>query len=273
MLKVMSYNTLFGGYDRDDATRFDLQVDAVLSADPDILMVQEWKEFLSDGGQRIFDAERKLKRRALIAAAPGTGQNTAILVKPDMVICSFEVDNGHFHHAAAIATLQVPGLPTPLTAVSVHLCPNGPDIRIREVSYLAGIVGGIPNVVIGGDFNSISPHDPEPALSELAPHHRVRYADDQGNAHRLTLSRLEQAGLVDLAVKLNQNHIPTVPGDAFKDREFVPFRCDYLLSSRSLSELAIEYSVLNDPLSLGRASDHYPIMVAFDLPADRKSVV
>lgn len=137
---------------------------------------------------------------------------------------------------------------------------------MREASYLAGIVGGNPNVVIGGDFNSISPHDPEPTLGELPPHYRVRYADEQGKAHRLTLSRLEQAGLVDLAVKLNQNHIATVPGDSFKDREFVSFRCDYLLSSQSLSELAVEYKVLNDPSSLGRASDHYPIMVAFDLP-------
>jgi len=265
-MRVMSYNTLFGGYDRDDSTRFDLQVDAILSADPDILLVQEWKEFLSDGGRRLFDAERKLKRRALIAAAPGTGQNTAILVKSDTVIHSFEVDNIHFHHAAAIATFQIPGLQTALTAVSVHLCPNGPDVRMREASYLAGIAGGNPNVVIGGDFNSISPHDPEPALGELPPHHSVRYADEQGKAHRLTLSRLEQAGLVDLAVKLNQNHIATVPGDSFKDREFVPFRCDYLLSSSSLSEFAAEYKVLNDPSSLGRASDHYPIMVAFDLP-------
>lgn len=51
-------------------------------------------------------------------------------------------------------------------------------------------------------------------------------------------ARLENAsrrGYVDIAYKLGQHTTPTVPGAAFPDAEFVPFRADYFLVSEALS--------------------------------------
>ena len=262
MFKIMSYNTLFGGFDGADGRRFALQAQAIETADPDILLVQEWKDFLADGSRRLFEAERRLGRRALVAQARVTGQNTAILLKPGIEPIAFETDGDHFHHAAAIAQLRVPGLDRPLTAISVHLCPNGPEVRLREASYLVNHAVDEAYVIIGGDFNSVSPHDPQPDLALLPARFRARYASDTGGADHRTLAGLERAGFIDLAVQSGTNSVPTVPGTAFEGSEFVPFRCDYFLASRALAARAAGYEVLRQP-PLGEASDHYPIIAHF----------
>jgi hypothetical protein len=113
-------------------------------------------------------------RWSRLRVAPG--QSVGIMMRDGLVILAFEADDIHFHHTAAIATLRVPGLPAPLTAISVHLCPNGTPVRLREVSYLFGHAGPEGYAIIGGDFNSLAPGDPEPAdLDDLAPHLRARY--------------------------------------------------------------------------------------------------
>jgi endonuclease/exonuclease/phosphatase family metal-dependent hydrolase len=203
----------------------------------------------------------------LVASAPVTGQNTAILLKPGIEILGFEVDADHFHHAAAIATLSVQGLDSPLTAISVHLCPNGPHVRMREASYLVNHAIDDAYVIIGGDFNSPSPHDEAPDLDALPARFRVRYTDKKGKPHRDVLAGLERAGFVDIGHRLQGHDTATVPGAALKGSEFVPFRCDYFLASRAFGALAESYRVLRDTDALDHASDHYPIMAAFNSPA------
>jgi exodeoxyribonuclease-3 len=259
MLRVMTYNTLFGGFDGEDGRRFELQVDIIREADPDVLFIQEWRGFLAAGGQRLYEAERRLERRALVAVASATGQNTAVLLKPGIEVLRFEADADHFHHAAAIAELRVPQLEGPLTAISVHLCPNGPSVRLREASYLANLAVDESYTIIGGDLNSVSPHDPEPQLDALPSRFRFRYADQDGKADRSTLAAFERAGFVDIGLSLKGNEVPTVPGAAFQGSEFVPFRCDYLLASKALAGRVRDYRVLTGDVP-GEASDHYPIL-------------
>jgi exodeoxyribonuclease-3 len=259
MVRIMTYNTLFGGFDAEDGRRFELQVEIIRATDPDVLLVQEWKGFLADGAKRLFEAERRLGLRALVAAAPVTGQNTGILLKPGVEPIRFETDAHHFHHAAAIAELRVPGLDKPLTAISVHLCPNGPHVRLREASYLVNHAIDDAYVVVGGDFNSVSPHDAEPALDQLPARFRARYAGDDCKADHRTLSALEAAGFIDIGFMLGGHATPTVPGAAFQGSEFVPFRCDFLLASTALANRVRHYEVLRDERA-GEASDHYPIL-------------
>jgi endonuclease/exonuclease/phosphatase family metal-dependent hydrolase len=265
MLKVMTYNTLFGGFDGENGARFDLQVGIIRDADPDILLVQEWKGFLANGSGRLFEAERRLERRAFVAPAPVTGQNTAILIKPGIEPLTFEVDNAHFHHAAAIAQLRVPGFDRPITVASVHLCPNAAQVRLREASYLFGHAIDEGYAIVGGDFNSVSPRDPEPALDRLPARFRARYVGEDGKADRRALKSLEAAGFVDLGFKLGGHGAPTVPGAAFQGSEFVPFRCDYLMASQGMAQRAVGYEVITTD-EAGRASDHYPILAIFGEP-------
>lgn len=264
-MRIMSYNTLFGGFDGADDRRHQLQIGIVRSADPDILLVQELKGFLDDSGKRLFEIERRFERRALVAPAPNTGQNTAIFVKSGIEIVAFDADSAHFHHATAIARLRVPGLDRTLTAISVHLCPNGTPVRLREVSYLYNFAAEAELTVIGGDFNSLAPGDPEPVdLDSLPAHFRARYVDLNGRMDRQPIASLLQAGFIDVAAQLGGTPIPTVPGAGFAGTEFVPFRSDYLLASRALADAVTGYAVVTGE-DADHASDHYPIRADFNL--------
>ncbi|PHP20737.1 endonuclease/exonuclease/phosphatase [Sphingobium sp. IP1] len=262
-MRIMTYNTLFGGYDGADDRRARIQAEIVRDSDPDILLIQELKGFLDQGARRLYELERMLGLRALLAPSPHTGQNVGIMVREGIEILSFEADSAHFHHAAAIATLGVPGLPSPLTAVSVHLCPNGTPVRLREVSYLYGHAAPQGFAIVGGDFNSLAPGDPEPDdLDSLAPHFRARYVDANGRMDRRLIASLLQAGFVDLGAQLGDRR-RTVPGSAFPDTEFPTFRSDYLLASDALAQRTSGFTTA-DAGNAGAASDHYAIYADFD---------
>ncbi|QTG17048.1 endonuclease/exonuclease/phosphatase family protein (plasmid) [Agrobacterium tumefaciens] len=264
-MRVMSYNTLFGGLDGTDDGRYQLQVGIIRKERPDILLLQEAKAFPADGSKRLFETERHLGMRGFVAVAPATGQHTAIFIRPDLRPLHFDVDCQHFHHAAALLKLAVPGDDRVLTVASVHLCPNSPHVRAREASYLYNLADPDGLSLIGGDFNSVSPDDPEPeGLSELPARYRMRYTREDGTADRSTLSALLRAGFIDVGHRLSPSPTPTVPGRGFDNTEFVPFRSDYFLTTATLAGAASAYSVIrNDQTDI--ASDHYPICADFEL--------
>ena len=259
----MTYNTLFAGFDGIVGNRRQVQLDIIKQQNPDLLLLQEAKGFQAAGGNLLFETERVLGMRGFLAEAPVTGQHTAIFIKPQISPMSFETDTAHFHHAASILRFTVSGSPQPFTAINVHLCPNGPDVRKREVSYLANYADPASRVIICGDFNSISPDDDEPkGLETLPARYRMRYVNETGRADRSTLTFLKSAGFIDIGAVLNDK-TPTVPGAGFKNTEFVPFRSDYVLATTVLREAATHYEVIRNPAS-DIASDHYPIIVQFD---------
>lgn len=263
MLRVMSWNTLFGGFDGADGARFERIARVVQEADPDILLLQELRGYLAEGGRRLHTAEQALGRRGFVAEAPATGQHTGIFVRPGIEPIAFEADGAHFHHAAAIGRFRVPGMDAPVIAASVHLCPNAPEVRLREVSYLYNLAVPEELVVVGGDFNSLAPDDPEPdGLGDLPPRFRSRYADDDGRTDRRSVGRLLRVGFADVAAWVGSDLGPTVPAAGFTGTEFVPFRCDFLLATPALVGRATSYQAIRSE-ETGRASDHYPIIAEF----------
>jgi endonuclease/exonuclease/phosphatase family metal-dependent hydrolase len=262
-MKVMSYNTLFGGRDGDDDHRFEAQREVVAREKPDILLLQECKNFDANGYHRLYEVEEALGMRGFLAMAVETGQHTAIFIRPEWRPVSFEGDSTHFHHAAAILSLRVPGFSSPVTFVSVHLCPFGPEVRLSEAAYLVPYASPEGLTLVAGDFNSVSPHDPEPDWSALPSHFRARYVSSDGQtADRRILQGLYQAGYTDVAHHLDGHAEPTVPGAAFPRSEFVPFRSDFFLASAALADRVVSYCVVRNPLT-DMASDHYPIVAEF----------
>lgn len=265
-MKVMSYNTLFGGFDGNERRRFDAQIKLINEVSPDILLVQELKGFLHDGMKPLFNLEQKLGMRGFLAPAVHTGQNTGVFIRPYLTPVAVEADSVHFHHALASVTLNIPGADRPLTVLSAHLCPYGPHIRLREASYLVNYADDAAFTLVAGDFNSVSPHDSSPiGLDALPPRFRARYvAQDGEQADTNVMATLYRAGFVDIAHKLEKHNEPTVPAAGYKDTEFVPFRSDYLLATEALAACAASYSVVKNSLT-DFASDHYPIVAEFTL--------
>lgn len=265
-LTVLTWNTLFAGRDGTDDRRERAQIDVITGLAPDVFLMQEAKGFDAAGGAWLYDLEARTGMRGFLAVAPRTGQNVAIFVRAPLVPIAFEADGAHFHHALATLRVRMPGVDRPLTFMSAHLCPNGPDVRRREAAYLAVHAAPDALTLLTGDFNSASPHDPEPAGFDALPaHHRARYlADDLTHADRTVLARLEAAGWVDLGHRLDPAITPTVPTAAFTGTEFATMRCDYMLASAALADMATSYEVIRTPIT-DIASDHYPILARFQV--------
>ncbi|VVE75945.1 exodeoxyribonuclease III [Pandoraea captiosa] len=265
-LSVLTWNTLFAGRDGTSRARADAQIGVINELSPDVFLMQEAKGFEANGGAWLYDLEQRIGMRGFLALAPHTGQNVAVFLRAPIRPLTFSSDNTHFHHALATLRVEVPGVNKPLTFISAHLCPNGAEVRRREAAYLAVQASAEELVLLTGDFNSASPHDPEPAdWTMLAPHHRARYlADDLVTLDRTVLARLEAAGWVDLGREFGSVE-PTVPTTAFRETEFATMRCDYLLASAALAKTACQYEVVRTPVT-DAASDHYPVLARFDFP-------
>lgn len=266
-LTVLTYNTLFAGRDGNDDSRAQAQVGLINELQPDVFLMQEAKGLDANGGAWLYALEHNIGMRGFLAGAPHTGQNLAIFIRAPLRPVSFEVDDTHFHHALATLRVALPDSGKQITFISAHLCPNGPEVRRREAAYLAVQASPDKLTLVTGDFNSASPHDPEPAdWPALAPHHRVRYlADDLHGIDRSVLAHLEAAGWVDIGHQLAPVRVPTVPTVAYRDVEFATMRCDYLLASQALAPFARSYQVIRNATTDG-ASDHYPVLATFEVP-------
>lgn len=265
-LNVLTWNTLFGGRDGNDDRRAKAQVQLINEIRPDVFLMQEAKGFDANGGAWLYALEQQTGLRGFLAVAPRTGQNIAIFIREPLRPLSFDGDGAHFHHTLATLKVALPGSDQPITFISAHLCPNGPEVRRREAAYLAVHAAPEKLTLITGDFNSASPHDPEPEdWPALAPHHRARYlAEDLKGIDRTVLAHLEAAGWVELGQQLDPAKVPTVPTAAYRDAEFATMRCDYLLASGALASMAKSYQVIRNDIT-DMASDHYPVLMTFEV--------
>jgi endonuclease/exonuclease/phosphatase family metal-dependent hydrolase len=232
-----------------------------------VFLMQEAKAFDANGGALLHRMEAIVGMRGFLAVAPRTGQNVAIFIREPLRPISFESDSANFHHSIAKLKVTLPGVENAFTLISTHLCPNGAAVRRREAAYLAVHAAPDHFTLLTGDFNSVSPHDPEPEDFCLLPaHHRSRYlSEDLCTADRSVLAQFEAAGWVDVGHALGGAGIPTAPTKGFTGTEFAMMRCDYILASKPLAACATSYDVLRTPAT-DTASDHYPVLATFEVP-------
>jgi hypothetical protein len=92
-MRVMTYNTLFAGFDGADDRRRRDQLRVIAETDPEVLLLQEAKGYPAGGAALLYSTERALGMRSFVAEAGVTGQNTAIFLKPDLTPVAFEPDS------------------------------------------------------------------------------------------------------------------------------------------------------------------------------------
>jgi exodeoxyribonuclease-3 len=268
----MTWNIKTGAIDRGQGgrgqgDRLGAVAAVVCREAPDVLALQELRDFGRGGGQRM----RELAAAAGMTAhlAPSLfGQPVAVLVRPPGRFTATASVRWHLHHAAAVAV--VPTDSGPLTVVSTHLNPFSPYRRMREARWLAARYGRRRTpvtelMIVAGDLNALDPwtgHDER--VARLPAFYRRRHLRRDGSVDTRTVAAFADAGLVDLWRTAGDGDGLTAPTTEGGGREFSGMRLDYVLGSPPVAQTVTSCRVVRGGES-EYASDHYPVVAELGL--------
>ncbi|MFJ8582845.1 endonuclease/exonuclease/phosphatase family protein [Micromonospora sp. NPDC093277] len=259
MLRVMTWNILTGGRDRDGTDRWDRIVEVVAAQRPDVLALQELRGLDRDG--RMRELAGRLGMMPHLARS-WFGQPVAVLVRAPLRVLRSGRVRRPFHHATA--QVQVATGAGPLTVFSTHLNPYSAGRRRTEADWLAVAVRrtGGRLALLAGDLNTLDPAvDHTARLADLPTLYRRRHLRRDGRTvDTRAVSRLLDVGLVDLwpCTGGGEPDGPTVP-TRHAGAEFAPTRLDYLLATPELAALTRAVRVVRGGHT-DTASDHYPVV-------------
>ncbi|MBB2942671.1 exodeoxyribonuclease-3 [Actinoplanes lutulentus] len=253
-MRFMTWNIRTGGGDRLPAI-----IDVIKAERPDILAVQELRDFHRYAGKRLRHFAGSVGMTPHLARSV-LGQPVAVLVRPPLVIIGRSTVRWRLHHAAASVVLSTPA--GPLTVVSTHLNPFSPYRRMREARWLAARYAPSRGMVlIAGDLNGLAPgEDHTEGLAGLAPLYHRRHVNAAGEADTRAVGAFLSAGFADLGLGAG----PTVPTPGLGGKEFGPMRLDHVLASPPLAAVARDLRVIRGGAA-DSASDHFPVRVNLDL--------
>lgn len=265
----MTWNIKNGGVDRGRGNRLSAIAAVVNRELPDILAMQELRDFDRGDERRMHEFADGVGMTAHLAGS-AFGQPVAVLVRPPLRIVGRSGVRVRLHHAAA--AVRVPTTAGQLTVVSTHLHPVSPYRRLREARFLAARHRpGRGPVLLAGDLNALDPGtDHTRRLAALSGPYRRRHLAADGTADTRAIAAFEAAGFVDLWPKAASSGEAelglTVPTSRGGGHEFsaAGMRLDYLLASPSVASRARDMRVLRGA-EAEYASDHYPLAVDLDL--------
>jgi exodeoxyribonuclease-3 len=280
-VKFMTWNIKTGAVDRGRGDRLDAVIAVIARERPDLLALQELRDFRRDGAGRLHALADAVAMTPHLAPSV-LGQPVAVLVRPPGRFASTAAARWPLYHAAAVGT--VPTDRGPLTVVSTHLNPLLPQVRMREARWLATRYGPEPSrfgrgrgwtdavgsrvqrlVLLAGDLNALDPwSDHADRLARLPEQYRKRHLRRDGSVDTRTIATLEAAGLVDLWRTAGSGDGLTAPTTQGGGEEFSGMRLDYVLGSPPLAGLAAGCRVVRGG-EAEYASDHYPVVADLDL--------
>ena len=259
----MTWNFKTGGIDRGRRDRLDA-ITAVIAAErPDVLALQELRDFDRHDGRRMRAVADAAGMTAHLARSI-FGQPVAVLVRPPLTITRTATVTWRLHHAASAVTIGTAA--GPLTVVSTHLNPFRPERRRREATWLAARFASTSGLVaLAGDLNSLDPHTDHAAeIDRLSPLYHRRHVGAGGLVDTRAIVAFERGGLLDLWRTAGTGDARTAPTTEGGGGEFSGMRLDYVLGTAPLVERARDAHVVRGG-DAESASDHYPVRVEFDL--------
>jgi exodeoxyribonuclease-3 len=260
MLKVMTFNVLFGGQDR-----FEAILELLGRVRPDLLVLQEclgWQ-----GSDRLREVAATLGLPADeahvhlgIARPRGSGNRYHVAIASQRPLRAVQIHNDprQIGHCLVQCQLDAGG---PLTVFGTHYDAHEEDLRLVEARYLCALLE--PETfreglyLLAGDLNSLSPRDPYPP--DFAERLLVSETDKYGHPPRFSvMDRLESFGWVDT---LYHQGPPSQWVTARRNRGGVAidYRTDYILASPRMAERLVHAEVVD----VGEASDHQAVVATF----------
>ncbi|NDZ76989.1 hypothetical protein G3I19_00320 [Streptomyces sp. SID10853] len=270
-IRVVTFNTLFGGHDdfglgADD--RWHGQVEYLRGLEADILALQECNFWDLLGKRRMYQTLNALGMgSAHLAYANETTSghrfHTVIMLSRRVQVAAQDADRNRYHHVMGWANLILPGLEGLLELRNLHLDPFDPRNRAREVSPLGVLAAPGRRSLIVGDVNCIGLEFPEPDWGQLPAHAvngQLRLPREEEVSDRDATELLARAGFKDASHPFKQEMAATA---AFGDGD-VPRRQDLILMSPDLAPALDDYRVDLEPVDK-ELSDHGAVSADFDL--------
>lgn len=276
-VRIVSFNTLFGGRDDDglgDDSRWRAAAPFLRSLDADLYALQECNFWDLLGDRRLHQAREQLgMTSAYLAKAnvttAGHRFHTALLTGPRWSITGQGAEQNKYHHVLGWANARLDARGPVWSIRHIHLDPFSPGHRLAEVEPLQTLAAPGRLSLVLGDANMLGLGHAEPDWSALPAHLRATQlelgrhgagAEAAGTrqANRDAAGLLESAGFVDAAQLMGDDQATGGfgPGD-------VERRHDLFLLSPDLAAGVVSYEVHNEPVERG-FSDHRAVSLTID---------
>jgi len=253
-MKLMTLNILQGGMDEEHSSRIDFIIAVIREANPDFVAVQEAHNFEKNSRRFL----RRISERIGLPycdLSPGTPRE---FDKQSHVanFSRYRIKKGYKFPGCRIsggALLSVIDSPIGELAIcNLHLDMYSEDFRLREVNEILKHTLPYENLVILGDFNSVSlDGDYDPKTIEVE--------------YRFVVTNMLKRFLADAASNLGWEEGITFPTPINTHLAYTrPLRVDYIFVSPSLAVHTKNVAVIKTQDS-EKASDHYPLVVTLGL--------
>ncbi|MFG3043151.1 endonuclease/exonuclease/phosphatase family protein [Streptomyces sp. NPDC048330] len=270
-IRVVTFNTLFGGHDDfglGAGDRWRGQVAFLKGLEADVLALQECNFWDLLGNRRMYQTLNALGMgSAYLAYANETTSghrfHSVIMLSRRVQLAAQGADRDRYHHVMGWANLILPGLEGMLELRNLHLDPFDPRNRAREASPLGVLAAPGRRSLVVGDVNSIGLDYPEPDWTRLPAHAvngQLRLPREEEVSDRDATELLARAGFADASHPFQQETAATA---AFGDGD-VPRRQDLILMSPALAPALVGYQVHLEPVDK-ELSDHGAVSGDFDL--------
>jgi endonuclease/exonuclease/phosphatase family metal-dependent hydrolase len=253
-LKIAHYNILSGGVDRMDKIS-----EVIKEINPDICgllecvgwetNINEYKnKFKSEGYNFFYFVKANSK------------YNITIISKIELEITTIKEGIRHVIVGAKIIDKKYPSL----NIFYIHLSPVSEEDRLSELSILLKNISVLDNVIIMGDFNSLSPWD-EYAKNKLFESFKknniIKYGVNHLNFD--VIKEIENSGFTDCFKYLKNSFDFSVPTKSNTDvNHQEKIRIDYAFVKNNISK-NVKVCKIYKSKTTEIASDHYPLYIGY----------
>lgn len=256
--KVLSYNVLKGL--QGDSAIQETYVKWVKNIDPDIIAYEEMNSFTPESIEQF--AARYGHPYAVISKTDGFP--VALSSKYPIVNVQKVVDNmWHAYLYANINNVHV---------FVIHFSPFSYQKRqaeVKEVLARAALVPKNEKVIIMGDFNSLSEDDAAMYNEEFIADQKAREEKlshirnlNNGKVDYTVTGAMKEAGYKDALRIFHTDFQKSCPTKKYGSK--FPKRIDYMWINPKLTKSVKSANLIYDDVT-DNISDHYPILVTFDL--------
>lgn len=256
--KVLSYNVLMG-LQQDSLIQEEYQ-EWVREIDPDIVAYQEMNKFTQRGLEQF--AKRYGHPYAVMSKLDGFP--VALSSKYPIVNVQKVVDNmWHAYLYANVNNIHV---------FVIHFSPFSYEKRqheMRQVLAHAALLPQEEKIIIMGDFNSLSQQDEQYHTTEMVRAMREREQKEdhirnlnKGKIDYSVMNAIREAGYEDVFLLKNDSLVSSVPTKKYGEPS--TRRIDFIWTNPVLSERVTSSAIIQDATT-DHISDHYPVLVNFDL--------